>query len=621
MSWKAIAFSEAGTSHQQSGLTCQDYAKFIKLNDFGETVNDGDIIIGAVSKGSEGCKHSDIGSQLAVETVLNYLQDRIKFVGVNEAKKNCLLDISKEEADLVVRQFFLQTVEKVSKNLDIKSQELRCYPQDLSCTLLVVIATSKWLAAMRIGDGFIVIKQPESEYQLLFDPIRRESANKTTFLPASNALELMQFKISFGVQEFIFTSTDSLEILAFDITEDFQMSFFDCCREVIEKHSEDSGKRIIQSWLQSEYINNVTVNDTIILVCFYKSLLSELNDCNQLLTQEVDQLHRQLLDLQSDNQALTEQISQVNQQVSKLLDENQSLNKETQQMPSSSQLLSLSSQNESLTQKLDYTNTKLWQQGQRLNIIKNLAITSTVIATALAGLSLFQYYERNQVIRQIEQLKLDNNLSLNEKIIKISKYNDNIKKIVIFKTTTTVESLDKQLVKVIEKSDCYSKNTISQNQKPTLNDVVNTLNQKLESVENKLDCAIQERKDLKTRINELEKSTYVNFCNKTSYQTINAAFAYWDGNGLRSKGWYPVKSGECKEVSVAQNYNGNVYVYAEYNSGEISWAGQYSFCVNLVDSFSISESDKVICSGSNQKSVKMSAWSVSPGTNNWNLSQ
>lgn len=228
MSWKAIAFSEAGTSHQQSGLTCQDYAKFIKLNDFGETVNDGDIIIGAVSKGSEGCKHSDIGSQLAVETVLNYLQDRIKFVGVNEAKKNCLLDISKEEADLVVRQFFLQTVEKVSKNLDIKSQELRCYPQDLSCTLLVVIATSKWLAAMRIGDGFIVIKQPESEYQLLFDPIRRESANKTTFLPASNALELMQFKISFGVQEFIFTSTDSLEILAFDITEDFQMSFFDC---------------------------------------------------------------------------------------------------------------------------------------------------------------------------------------------------------------------------------------------------------------------------------------------------------------------------------------------------------------------------------------------------------
>lgn len=120
--------------------------------------------------------------------------------------------------------------------------------------------------------------------------------------------------------------------------------------------------------------------------------------------------------------------------------------------------------------------------------------------------------------------------------------------------------------------------------------------------------------------NELEKYTYVNFCNKTSYQTIYVALAYWDGTGLRSKGWYSVKSGECNTASVAQNYNGNVYVYAEYNSGEISWPGQYSFCVDPVERFSISESDKVSCSGSNQKSVKMSAWSVSPGTNNWNLS-
>lgn len=598
MSWKAIAFSEAGTSHQQSGLTCQDYAKFIKLNDFGETVNDGDIIIGAVSKGSEGCKHSDIGSQLAVETVLNYLQDRIKFVGVNEAKKNCLLDISKEEADLVVRQFFLQTVEKVSKNLDIKSQELRCYPQDLSCTLLVVIATSKWLAAMRIGDGFIVIKQPESEYQLLFDPIRRESANKTTFLPASNALELMQFKISFGVQEFIFTSTDSLEILAFDITEDFQMSFFDCCREVIEKHSEDSGKRIIQSWLQSEYINNVTVNDTTILVCFYKSLLSELNDCNQLLTQEVDQLHRQLLDLQSDNQALTEQISQVNQQVSKLLDENQSLNKEIQQMPSSSQLLSPSSQNESLTQKLDYANIKLWQQEQRLNIIKKLAIASTVIATALAGLSLFQYYERNQVIRQIEQLKSDNNLSSGQ--WDLSSY-----------------SLESELenfgnIIVGEKPLIYF----------DLNELVNELKGDIKNLGNTKKDLEDKNNSLQNSINELEKSTYVNFCNRTLDKTITTAFAYHDGKVWNSKGWWIVKQGECKKVSVAQNYNGNVYVYGMYNRGEREWgSGQYSFCVDIVDSFSISESDKVSCSGSNQKRVKMSELSVSPGTNNWNLSQ
>ena len=130
------------------------------------------------------------------------------------------------------------------------------------------------------------------------------------------------------------------------------------------------------------------------------------------------------------------------------------------------------------------------------------------------------------------------------------------------------------MVDVIENPDCYKITTneaqsLSKNQTQTLNDLVNQLTEKLKSVEQKLNCAIKERNDLKTRIDELEKYTDVNFCNKTSYQTINAAFAYWDGNGLRSKGWYPVKSGECKEVSVPQNYKGNVYVYAEYNSGEI----------------------------------------------------
>ncbi|MBD2483946.1 PP2C family serine/threonine-protein phosphatase [Planktothrix sp. FACHB-1365] len=328
MSWKAIAFSEAGTSHQKSGQTCQDYAKFIKLNDFGETVNDGDIIIGAVSKGCEGYKHSDIGSQLAIETALNYLQDRIQFVGVNEAKKNCLLDISKEEADKVVRQFFLQTVEKVSKNLDVKSQELRCYPQDLSCALLVVLATPKWLAAMRIGDGFIVIQQPESEYQLLFDPIRRESVNKTTFLPDSNALELIQFKISEG-QELIFASTYSLQILALDIGVKYKPKpyFFDSLRKAINSSSEDQVIEIIKNVFKTKTIKTFTEDKTLLL-CFYKSpLLEELDYWYQLITA----LTQELSDLQSDHQKLTEKLEEREQELSSLLDENQALTEQISQ--------------------------------------------------------------------------------------------------------------------------------------------------------------------------------------------------------------------------------------------------------------------------------------------------
>ncbi|MBE9143240.1 DUF1036 domain-containing protein [Planktothrix mougeotii] len=243
---------------------------------------------------------------------------------------------------------------------------------------------------------------------------------------------------------------------------------------------------------------------------------------------------------------------------------------------------------------------------------KTAAIISTTIATTLAGLSLFQYYERNQIIKQIEQLRKENNLSSGK--WNLSSYSfeselENFSNIINGRNPLISFDLD-ELMKEMQKKTTSLDNNIGKLQENINN--LETVNDDLENENNSLQNAI----------NKLEKYTYVNFCNKTSYSTIEAAFAYWDGTGLRSRGWFSVKSGECSgEVSVAQNYNGNVYVYGMYHRGEREWgSGQYSFCVDIVYGFSISESDKVSCSGSNQKRVTMSAWSVSPGTNTWNLS-
>ncbi|NER07943.1 MAG: protein phosphatase 2C domain-containing protein, partial [Okeania sp. SIO3C4] len=74
MPWKAIACSEIGTSHQKSGLPCQDYTDFIRLNNAGKISDNGEIVIGAVSDGAGGYKHSRIGLELAVKTALNSLK-------------------------------------------------------------------------------------------------------------------------------------------------------------------------------------------------------------------------------------------------------------------------------------------------------------------------------------------------------------------------------------------------------------------------------------------------------------------------------------------------------------------------------------------------------------------
>ena len=333
-----------------------------------------------------------------------------------------------------------------------------------------------------------------------------------------------------------------------------------------------------------------------------------------------------MLQLQSQNQALTQQLSQVNSQ-------NQAL---TQQLSQANTNLSqLQSDKQSLNQQLSQVNTQLSklqsvnQPSNQLKRIKNFAIASTIIATALAGLSFFQYQERNQIIKQIEQIRRQNQLPFGQ--WNLSSYSlesewEKFVKIMQGKKKSTPLSLELELENfgnvvtgkeplissdlnhLIEKMQ--EKNTLSEGDIKTKQDEINTLAKEKKELEHK-------NNSLQIRINELEKYTYVNFCNKTSYK-IYAALTYWNGSGLLSRGWYSVQSGECQKVSVAQNYNGNVYVYGMYNRGEREWgSGKYSFCVDIVDKFSISESDQVSCSGTNQKKVTMSELSVSPGINDW----
>lgn len=268
MPWKAIACSAKGTSHEKVGSPCQDYAGFIKVNDSGDAVSNGDILIGAVCDGAGSYKYSDIGSELAVKTALKYLQSWLKWLK-KEGK-----DLSPAISEDYAHQVFEKILAKVKEEFDAKAQEMGCYPKDLSCTLLVVVATPQWLAAMQIGDGFIVIRQPDSEYQLLFQPIKGEYANETTFVTASNALEKMRVRVVTGEQQFIFASTDGLERIALEIRQESKPHppVLDNFREAIKTRSEDEEKISTEKWLQSEAVNERTDDDKTILLCWYESV-------------------------------------------------------------------------------------------------------------------------------------------------------------------------------------------------------------------------------------------------------------------------------------------------------------------------------------------------------------
>ncbi len=153
MNWKAVARSAIGTSHQDKKIPCQDYGRYLIFNDV--------IIVGAVADGAGSAKYSDIGAKLAVETVLKCFSDINEYPQKEEElEQGFSQPLCKEEAHQLFAKIVKIAIAKLHKQADKENYSVN----DLACTLLVFVATPDWVAAMQIGDGFIVRRFQDSEY-------------------------------------------------------------------------------------------------------------------------------------------------------------------------------------------------------------------------------------------------------------------------------------------------------------------------------------------------------------------------------------------------------------------------------------------------------------------------
>ncbi|MGF1934804.1 MAG: PP2C family serine/threonine-protein phosphatase [Nostoc sp. ChiQUE02] len=246
MNWKAVARSEIGTSHQKQGIGCQDYGDYRILDD---------VIVGAVADGAGIAKHSDVGSRLAVETVLKCFSDINEYPEKQEElEQGFSQPLSQEEA----QKLFAKIVNQVLTELDKKAAKEDYSVNDLACTLLVFVATPDCVAAMQIGDGFIVMRSQGSEYQLLFQPDKGEFANETTFITSTNVLKEMQVKVIPEKQEFICASTDGLEKVAIRLSDWQPFSpFFKPLEEYLhEPVNPEEEDKYLTEFLNSEYIKH-----------------------------------------------------------------------------------------------------------------------------------------------------------------------------------------------------------------------------------------------------------------------------------------------------------------------------------------------------------------------------
>lgn len=249
MNWKSEAVSCRGVSHRRQHTPCQDYGAAAPLTR--------GTIVGAVADGAGSARRSEIGAMMAVETALSILKRRVGLVPPSAFFSQAA-------------EMFADVMREILIDLSLQMQLHDCELRELACTLIVFVASPHGMAALQIGDGFLVVRDADREgYDLLFRPQHGEYKNETTFVVSPRAQSTARVVVRDTTPAFICASTDGLEHLAIENkTQTAHAPFFKPFDDYL-KETDDTPevRRELLAFLDSEDVNQRTDDDKTLLLC------------------------------------------------------------------------------------------------------------------------------------------------------------------------------------------------------------------------------------------------------------------------------------------------------------------------------------------------------------------
>jgi serine/threonine protein phosphatase PrpC len=262
MGWRSLSRSAIGTRHQRHNLPCQDAGGHRSF---------GDVVIGAIADGAGSAPHSDIGATLAVKSTLDYLSKVETWLQPTQNPGWPTLKQPPSQGQL--KRMFERTLTKVRHNLQQQATQNGYELETLASTLLGFVATPHWIAAMQIGDGFIVVSTHAQAHQLMFMPDKGEFVNQTTFVTSSSAHQDLQVKVISDTPQFICAATDAFERLSMHLPKwEPHSAFFKPLEEYLDETPiPEQNDAYIMGFLESEYLNKQTDDDKTLLLCRFNA--------------------------------------------------------------------------------------------------------------------------------------------------------------------------------------------------------------------------------------------------------------------------------------------------------------------------------------------------------------
>lgn len=195
--WRVVAASVRGKSHEKAAQLCQDAHYWEKLPE--------GILVAAVADGAGSATLGKVGAIVAAQTAVETICSKAPAPHPEDAQGWQLL----------------LTNALVTARSAVEAEALACKvaARDLATTLIIAIATPKFIASAQVGDGVAVAADRAGNLVALTVPQRGEYINETTFLVSPNALDTAQVNLWHGTVASIALLSDGLQLLALEIGE------------------------------------------------------------------------------------------------------------------------------------------------------------------------------------------------------------------------------------------------------------------------------------------------------------------------------------------------------------------------------------------------------------------
>ena len=199
--WRVAYKSVIGTSHEKTGLPCQDAGSCRIVRDPAGR----QVLLAIACDGAGSASRSLDGANLTVARFLQEFGETAKRSGLDE----------------ITKEFVQEWISRLRAEIKDQAEAADQMPREFACTVLAAIVSEDRAAFFQIGDGAIVVsnRSEPDDYGWVFWPQHGEFANQTNFITQDNALEVLEFELEDRSIDEIAIFTDGIERLVLDLTE------------------------------------------------------------------------------------------------------------------------------------------------------------------------------------------------------------------------------------------------------------------------------------------------------------------------------------------------------------------------------------------------------------------